>query len=55
MRKKLFLLALALTATATAFTSKPAQAVGCFWVCSAPHCCNYCCYGQPCAQPACEP
>jgi len=55
MRKKLLFLALALTASAAALATRPAQAIGCGWVCTAPHCCVYCCYNQPCPPPACEP
>lgn len=56
MKKKIVLLAVALTALAGALASAPASAVParCGWVCSAPGCCNYCCIDTPCALPICD-
>jgi len=56
MKKKLMLLAVALTALLGAFASTPASAgpSRCGWVCSAPDCCNYCCIDTPCALPICD-
>ncbi|MEO6191518.1 MAG: hypothetical protein ABIS20_00785 [Thermoanaerobaculia bacterium] len=58
MKKKLLLLALAMTAVASISVPKPAAARppsgGCGWVCSAPGCCNYCCIDTPCAYPICD-
>ncbi|HEX6899230.1 MAG TPA: hypothetical protein VF789_05930 [Thermoanaerobaculia bacterium] len=55
MRKKILLLALALTALFGALASAPASADHrCGWVCSAPGCCNYCCIEWPCALPICD-